>query len=172
MALRAPATRATKRAPFDERATMPAPGTCDICKKLKNEVQLKQRHGVAACSGCNKRELAPREPCSSCRKVAIVSFRLDGDRPLCQLCYKAQILVAACHVCHRVQSVHERDARGRPICNACYSREHKDVCAICGKVGRVSCRGEDGQAICTVCYRREIYVEPCARCGRTKSVVA
>jgi hypothetical protein len=145
---------------------MAGAGVCALCKHEKRAVRLNKQLNQAVCSACYKRELAPRAACSRCGRVDWVARRTHAGAPLCQTCYKAEVLVARCGACGQLASIHQRDALGLPICDTCYKRlRARPVCVQCGRRGRVATT-RNGGAVCERCYQQlERPRRRCSRCG-------
>lgn len=149
----------------------PREGVCGVCHLKKNDVRGNRELGVDICSNCYKRGLQPRAKCSGCGQDRIVTMRLDHGRPLCNECYKREVLQERCSRCREIRTVHQRDEAGKPVCPTCYRAALQEVCGICGELGVVNARGEGDEAICRRCYARELQPrERCVLCDRVLPV--
>ena len=111
------------------------------------------------CMTCSQKQSA--EPCSRCRRTAVVSTREDDGRPVCQRCRTNDPLTwRACGVCGRAaRPVSVAD--GVVLGDCCYV-PLAQRCTVCG-VAKAVRRQSGRRSVCRRC--RSVPVVDCASCG-------
>jgi len=104
-----------------------------------------------------------RPACPRCRRVVVLSKRLDGLR-ICRNCC-ARAHAVACSRCGDVREPAVRDTEGRPLCPFCLVNDpiNQEECAGCRRRRRIAARGDDGPR-CQACLPKT--VATCSVCGR------
>lgn len=132
---------------------------CTTCGQVRHGYRM--RDGQAFCRSCFRKDPANRRSCSGCGRLAWVAKK-GPDGPLCEACWRPQVL--PCARCHRVRVAGVING-GEPLCRACYHslRSHPRTCPSCG-VWRMAPYRRDGLDVCAGCAGEQDYVR-CRNCG-------
>lgn len=132
---------------------------CATCGRVRHGYRM--RDGQAFCRSCFRKDPTNHRACSGCDRLAWVAKK-GPDGPLCEACWRPQVL--PCARCHRVRVAGVIND-GEPLCRSCYHslRSHPRTCQRCGEY-RMTPYRRDGRDVCASCADEQDYVR-CRNCG-------